>query len=293
MDSNILVIDNDRKKEMQMLDGTRRNFFWKNFSLIMSIDGYRKHIPLAEPICSLEHRIMYVNRGNTIHILNTEEHFIQAGELVLVPANFIFEIQHISVDFDAFILSFRILNIEDPGLIGYEILHTKLTTEGMHSVTEYFTLFSQIVQMQNPNGKDFEYLLTSFLYHIHQLHSIQNGTDFPPMQSRAKILQSKFMQLLVSQEVPVRNVSYYADKLNISEGYLQSVIRQVSGKPVMYWVNQITNNKIKALLRDKESNITLDAIADTMGLGNTSGLIRFFKRENNGITPAAYRNKSK
>ena len=288
MDSRVLVIDNDRKEEMRTLDGTRRNVFGKDFSLIMSIEAYRKYIPIDQPFISQEHRIMYVRRGTTHLTINFEDHLIQADDLVLVPANIMFDIQSLSRDFDAYILAFRILNIEEPGLIGYDVRHLQLLPDDRRTIEEYFVLINQIVQSGKPNNKDFDHLITSFLYHIQQLHSRQVGIDNPAQLSRAKQLQADFMQLLVSQDMPVRNVAFYARQLNVSDGYLQSVIKEVSHKPVMHWVNVLTLIKVKAMLADKDAAHSLDAIAEASHLGSASQLIRFFKRET-GITPTKYR----
>ena len=85
-----------------------------------------------------------------------------------------------------------------------------------------------------------------------------------------------------------RSVSYYAERLCVSDGYLQTIIKEEMHRPVMYWVNQVTVNKLKVML--KEEGQSLEAVAKVMGFGGASQMIRFFKRET-GMTPAEFRKK--
>ena len=283
-----IVIDNEKKEEMRVLDGTRRNYFSNDFSLIMSVEAYKKHFPIGVPFFSLEHRIMYVRRGESRHTLNMMEHVIRSGDLVLLPANYCFDIQYISPDFDACGLTFRIHAIEKPELIGYDIRHLHLEVERQHIVEGYFSLMEQIVQQPKPSGRDLDYLITSFLFHIQHLHSMEAGDGGVMQMSRGKRLQAEFMRILVGLEVPVRSVSYYAERLCVSDGYLQTIIKEEMHRPVMYWVNQVTVNKLKVML--KEEGLSLEAVAKVMGFGGASQMIRFFKRET-GMTPAEFRKK--
>ncbi len=110
------------------------------------------------------------------------------------------------------------------------------------------------------------------------------------MMNSTDVLAHNFLQLLAEHEAPNRHVSYYAQRLNVSENYLQTTIKRQTNLTVMQWVNNKTIAYIKMYLLDKENNYTLNQIAEMVYLGDDTSLIRFFKKETN-ITPIEYRTR--
>ena len=77
----------------------------------------------------------------------------------------------------------------------------------------------------------------------------------------------------------------YADRLCLSPRYLSSVIRNVSGRTVVEWVNQAVILEAKVLL--KHSDLLTYQIADELHFPNPSFFSKFFKRMT-GMTPQGY-----
>ena len=86
-----------------------------------------------------------------------------------------------------------------------------------------------------------------------------------------------------------RNVPFYADKLYLTPRYLNSVVKQVSRRTVMDWVNDSVILEAKVML--KYGDKLVYQIADELNFPNVSFFCKFFKRET-GMTPQAYQ-KSK
>ena len=110
------------------------------------------------------------------------------------------------------------------------------------------------------------------------------------MMNSAKMIAHNFIKILSEFGAPDRHVSYYAQRLNVSENHLQTTIKKQTNLTVMQWVNNKTTSYIKMYLRDKDNRYTLNQIAAMVNLGDDTRLVRFFKKET-GITPTEYRSR--
>jgi len=106
-------------------------------------------------------------------------------------------------------------------------------------------------------------------------------------QTRAKKLTSQFYTLLHKHYKVERNISFYADKMCLTPKYLTSLIKQVTGKSILSWINDaiITTAKMELKASDK----TVQQISEELNFSNSSFFCRFFKRYT-GMTPIQYRN---
>ena len=284
--AKIKEIDSQLKEQMRFLDGTRANYFGKDFFLVTNFEPYRSRVVYNELIRSPQHHLLYVRRGMTKRTVNMEEYTVHERELLLVPANFLFSIDYVSGDFTPIILSFRFDEVEARQLIGYETRLLPLNFEQAIVIENYLSLIQQIIQSPKPQGNDVEYLVVSMMYHIKSLNDLGAATP----KDRTDTLRLDFMRLLAKQTSVERRVSYYSDKLNITDNHLSQTIKKSTGRTVMEWIDESTLSRIRYLLSNTDSS--LDDIAEDTHLGSTTNLIRFFKRKT-GITPNEYRNKKK
>ena len=81
-------------------------------------------------------------------------------------------------------------------------------------------------------------------------------------------------------------VSFYADKLAISEQYLARIVRAGTGKSVNTIINELLIMEARTLLSSTKS--TVGDIASRLGFSDAAGFCKFFKR-NMGQTPLNYR----
>lgn len=95
------------------------------------------------------------------------------------------------------------------------------------------------------------------------------------------------MKLLRGMAIPERSISYYATALSVTENYLSTSVKEESGRTVMQFINEKTVSCIKIYLNE---GLILDEISEKTKLGNSSSLIRFFKKET-GETPTEYRSR--
>jgi len=81
-------------------------------------------------------------------------------------------------------------------------------------------------------------------------------------------------------------VSFYADKLAISEQYLARIVRLGTGKTINSLINELLVMEARTLL--SSTKFTVGEIAAKLGFSDAAGFCKFFKR-NAGQTPLNYR----
>lgn len=84
-----------------------------------------------------------------------------------------------------------------------------------------------------------------------------------------------------------RQLDYYANRMNLTQRYLGTVIKQVSDVTAKEWIDRSTILRIKVMLRHSDQLIT--KISDQFGFPNDSFFSKYFKRMT-GLTPKEYRN---
>ena len=107
-------------------------------------------------------------------------------------------------------------------------------------------------------------------------------------KDRAWVLLRKFSHLLAVHCHHTREVSFYADKLNISRDYLYKLTERGLGKKPKEIIDRQTEVEIKIYL--SHTDMSIKDIADAMNFNDTAYMCRFFKRMT-GMTPSEYRLK--
>jgi len=105
-------------------------------------------------------------------------------------------------------------------------------------------------------------------------------------QTRLVALYGQFKQLLASDVVFVKSASAYADKLNVSETYLNEATKKTSGFPVSHWIRQEVILEAKRLLYN--TNMDVKQIAHALGYDDHSYFSRIF-RKTAGMPAATFR----
>ena len=95
-----------------------------------------------------------------------------------------------------------------------------------------------------------------------------------------------FVRLLPDHFIRHRNIDFYASKLCISPVYLSRIVRQVSGRTVMDYINHLLLLEASFLLRT--SKLSIAHISDRLHFAETPSFSKFFSRLK-GLSPRAYR----
>lgn len=99
----------------------------------------------------------------------------------------------------------------------------------------------------------------------------------------------QFKQLTRAQYKNVKQVQQYASQLNITPLYLNEVVKEVTGFPASYWIQQEIMLEAKRLLYYTVNDVK--QIAYELGYEDHAYFSRFFKK-NTGMTPLTFREKN-
>ncbi len=97
-----------------------------------------------------------------------------------------------------------------------------------------------------------------------------------------------FIRLLPLHFAEHHDIGFYAESLHVSPVYLSRVVRQVSGRTVMNYVNQFLTMEASFLLRT--SRLSIAQIAERLHFADPASFSKFYSRMK-GVSPRMYREK--
>ncbi len=233
----------------------------------------------GEPYRLMENRVLRVTKGLFRVYVDLIEYVLCDNESLYVGQNSIVEIIDYTPDTVVDILGFTLATDDDNIKRVY-----KLGTECAEWVEDYFRLIYATSQAQPFENRSVRHLLMSLHARIvDNPYSSSNGQQLP--KGRKEMLFHSFIELLNATSGK-HELSFYAERLNISPQYLSRLTAEVSGIVVSDWINRAVVLQAKLLLRNRQP--TIEQIAEELNFSTLPYFCRFFKRET-GITPTEYR----
>ena len=128
-------------------------------------------------------------------------------------------------------------------------------------------------------------LCLTMMYDIFELHARREATD--THSDRTAYIVRQLTDLLATGiSRTEREVSYYAERLNVSPKYLSATVKRVTGHSVSSYINRATVPILKGLLDDERLSLT--QIADRMNFTSLSYFSRYCTKHL-GQSPSEYR----
>ncbi len=106
-----------------------------------------------------------------------------------------------------------------------------------------------------------------------------------PLNRKEEIFHD-FLELLEEYYTQERSISFYADRMCLTPKYLSTIIKEVSGKHGMQWIDEYVSLEAKALLRN--STLSVKQVSDQLNFPSQSMFGRFFKKMT-GYSPKQYK----
>ena len=137
----------------------------------------------------------------------------------------------------------------------------------------------------------------SLVFNEHCYHIVKNDLVVIPMPAqrdatdthtdRTTYIVKQLMALLATGiSRTERDVSYYAERLNVSPKYLSATIKRVTGHSVTSYIDRHTIPILKEYLNDE--SLSLTQIADMMNFTSLSYFSRYCTKHL-GLSPSEYR----
>lgn len=282
-------------------------YFKDGFAIVIDINRFLKPFitPKGSPYLLEDYRMGIVKRGYMHGILNLQEYKIEAGSLIFITPGTIVEPLDMSEDFQVMGIGipadmFHVAhNGQLPELFNGQLKHgiQRVDESAFHLLSHMFLLLWEIAttqgsedaQQQEPNHEKSQQQVLN-----HMLCSITSyyNTLFVRPQSTSSAHRSandifdRFIYLVNAHCKEQRQLAFYAEKICITERYLGTVIRQVSGITAKEWIDRAVITAAKVLLR--HSNLQIAEVTEHLHFPNPSFFCKYFKRLE-GCTPQEYR----
>lgn len=235
-------------------------------------------------------------KGNSRIKINLQEYEVTANTLISIIPGYIIELisesDDLSIEFLFFTFDFiadlkLTMDIDIPEKMG-QMPCLKITEEETQSLLEFHAFI--VKQYKKTDHLYREKIAKSLLYtlicEVMQLYHNSKLVESPRTKSRQEELITQFVELLFKYHKQERSVTFYADKMFLTPKYLSKVIKDVTGKPILQWIDEMVIMAAKALL--KTSNMTILQISEELNFANASFFGSFF-RKRVGMTPIQYR----
>jgi len=232
----------------------------------------------------VEPRLVLVMEGSAEICINLQDYHVENGNVILIAADTIVEINKISEDARVMAIVFR-----DSIEISEEMIYKASPTEFDRLLRMYYLLWD-IIQLSPYRKKTVHNLLNAIVSDVQELKETQSESVLNDNSTRTQELFLQFKRLIKQHCMQERSIPFYVSLLHITPHHLSALIKKASGQSVMYWINRATIQEAKLLL--KTNGMMAYEIANCMNFPSASAFSKFFKRET-GITPRAYQETTK
>ena len=160
-----------------------------------------------------------------------------------------------------------------------------MTPEECTRLSSLIRLAEEYLKSGNPLREEMlGNLYALFLMDLSSILSKQTGRG--GFGKRTEELFMNFMDLLPRHFVREHSIEFYADTLNVTPTYLSRVVRQVSGRTVVEYINRLL--LMEAIWLLESTSLSIDEIAERINYADSTTFGRFFFRMK-GVTPREYR----
>ncbi len=267
-----------------------------NFDIQSHVRTPAKHYPIK---CDSVFSIVILAGRIDIRV-NLTDMSIHEGELLVMMPGCIFETQEVSEDirFCGIIIENNFWNAMRKN-IGinldltqrYHTFMSRTVTPAL--MTKHIEMYKMICM--ELNSEDYLYkkeviqrFCELWMLKIISLNNdkVQNKPELNKPQGRKEEIFHDFLSVLEKYYKQERSISFYADQMCLTPKYLSTIIKEVSGKHGMQWIDEYVALEAKALLRN--STLSVKQVADQLNFPSQSMFGRFFKKMT-GCSPKQYK----
>lgn len=230
-------------------------------------------------------------------IYNDHRLMLQRNDLLIYSPGFQITIIGGSTDYHSVCLMVdEQLALETPGVskvirtayqpiaeLGQPVIHLS-DAQAAH----FWQRLQEIIMYQGSNHRylkdSLRTLFTQFVLDLMDVMETNIGHN--QMSERSTELFVSFMQLLTRHFVEHHDILFYAEALNITTTHLSRIVRQMTGRTVIDYINQMLFMEAAWLLNS--TDLTIASIAEQLHFSDQSSFSRFFARMK-GVSPKVYR----
>lgn len=264
--------------------------------LIRKLDTHGMKTDMPSGLVRSEiHCFFFVSKGESLITIGEETYLIKENECAIIPAGQVFSVRYYN-DCKGFMGGFH-TDFLNAGTDGKNILQTFafLRKWGGHKVTfdEQHALYVANVferlyeEKQKNENKD---ILKAYLIALLvEIDGVYENTSNKDLNINNELCNS-FIEYVFENPDLSKPIAFHANRLNITPGHLQKILKRFTGKTPLTWINDAVVLEAKSLL--SHTDLPIASIAEKVGIQDPSYFARLFKRQT-GLSPAAFRNTLK
>lgn len=131
--------------------------------------------------------------------------------------------------------------------------------------------------------------LMGFFIEMGNIFSERKEYNTPPSLTRKEELFESFLRILYMYCKEQHVVSFYAEQLYITPQYLSLILKELTGRSAIKWIDEALMQEAKILLKAPQA--TVQQVADALHFSDQSTFGKFFKKHA-GMSPMEYRKNS-
>lgn len=234
--------------------------------------------------------IIFVTKGHVKQYLENKEYHAEKGGVIFIKQGTITATMELSDDIEGYFLAYENNILSEQELpkhknsIFFMTPILNLDSLTYETITQLLLIMEQELWLNNLDVNDV--LITMLHLILVKMLSTDSGSHHKSA-TRIMELSLQFRDLLFKYHVVEKRVAFYANKLSVTENYLNKCVKSVTLKSPKQWINEIDINYSKALLHSSKD---IAEIAYDLNFHTASHFTQLFKKIT-GITPKEYRGK--
>lgn len=235
-----------------------------------------------------------VTQGSFSCIADLCNYSLQAPALVMLLPGQIIESLQVDSDFAGFglMMSEDFTNSMELPVSLQERLFIKSTQfyavspEIVEALVSCYKHVSSVMRQPNHPYKEeiIKHLFSAYYYGLgYYLHGFQTTATAMSLQQKTC---DRFVSLVSTHFKEHRDISFYADRLCVSNKYLSSLLKQETGITALEWIEKYVVMCAKNCL--SSTAMTVQQISDELNFSTQSVFGKYFKRVE-GVSPMTYR----
>jgi AraC family transcriptional activator of pobA len=232
--------------------------------------------------------VLFITKGHLKQYLENKEYRVEKGGVIFIKQGTITATIELSDDVEGFFLAYENNIVSEQELPKHKtsiffmppFLNLDNLTYG--TIKQLLTIMEQELWLNTLNLN--EIIIT--MLHLILVKILSTDSDsHHKSATRPMELSLQFRDILFKYHRDEKRVTFYADKLSVTENYLNKCVKNITQKSPKQWINEMDINYSKALL---QSSKDIAEIAYQLNFHTASHFTQLFKKIT-GITPKEYR----
>ncbi|WP_264534812.1 helix-turn-helix domain-containing protein [Flavobacterium sp. N1736] len=232
--------------------------------------------------------VLFITNGHIKQYLENKEYNVEKGGVIFIKQGTITATIELSDDAEGFFLAYENNIVSEQELPKHKtsiffmppFLNLDNLTYG--TIKQLLTIMEQELWLNELNLN--EIIIT--MLHLILVKILSTDSDsHHKSATRPMDLSLQFRDILFKYHRDEKRVTFYADKLSVTENYLNKCVKNITQKSPKQWINEMDINYSKALL---QSSKDIAEIAYQLNFHTASHFTQLFKKIT-GITPKEYR----